>query len=142
MPHAQENGTPDRGLGQALKSRWSLKSRTGSSLAVCSPSFVGQWHLPACRKVCEQVADFLGGESFELAFGHHGDGRGFDLLDVLAGKDDPLIGGLDGPKPSSMPVKFVPWSKKTVRRSNRPSPSASSKIRIRSLPRGPPSQIG
>jgi len=52
--------------------------------------------LPACRKVCEQVADFLGGESLELAFGHHGDGRGFDLLDVLAGKDDPLVGGLDG----------------------------------------------
>ena len=38
------------------------------------------------------------------------------------------------PKPSSMPVKLVPVSKKTVRRSKRPSPSASSKIKIRSLP--------
>ena len=46
------------------------------------------------------------------------------------------------PKPSSMPVRFVPLSQKTVRRSNRPSPSVSSKIRMRSLPCGPPSQIG
>jgi hypothetical protein len=36
------------------------------------------------------------------------------------------------PKPTSMPERLISLSAKTVRLSNRPSPSASSKIRIRS----------
>ena len=52
--------------------------------------------LTARRQVREQVADLLGAESLELALGHHGDGRGLDVLDVLAGQDDPLVGRLDG----------------------------------------------
>ena len=55
----------------------------------------GQRYLPACRQVGEQVADFLGGKAFELALRHHGNARGFDLFNVLAWEDDPLVGGLD-----------------------------------------------
>ena len=74
---------------------WHIDQRF-ASVPLCLLLRVGQRDLLGAGEVGDEVADFVGGEAVEEAFGHHREGRFLAGFDVGDGNDERLVGGLDG----------------------------------------------